>query len=90
MRHRLEDQPLPLISQPGRTRKDGCNQFAAHPGNDNILRPAFDKPEYNELTDTISSLGQMYHNSRALSYGDYTADEAADVLIDGITGVIAQ
>ena len=30
------------------------------------------KPEYNELTDTISSLGQMYHNSRALSYGDYT------------------
>jgi len=25
-----------------------------------------------------------------LSYGDYTADEAADVLIDGITGVIAQ
>ena len=23
-----------------------------------------------------------------LSYGDYTADEAADVLIDGITGVI--
>ena len=67
----------------------GCEAVKGS-GNDNILRPSFDKPEYNELTYTISSLGQMYHNSRALSYGDYTADEAADVLIDGITGVIAQ
>ena len=49
----------------------GCEAVKGN-GNDNILRPAFDKPEYNELTDTISSLGQMYHNSRALSYGDYT------------------
>ena len=49
----------------------GCEAVKGS-GNDNILRPAFDKPEYNELTDTISSLGQMYHNSRALSYGDYT------------------
>ena len=49
----------------------GCEAVKGS-GNDNILRPAFDKPEYNELTNTISSLGQMYHNSRALSYGDYT------------------
>lgn len=49
----------------------GCEAVKGS-GNDNILRPSFDKPEYNELTYTISSLGQMYHNSRALSYGDYT------------------
>ena len=49
----------------------GCEAVKGS-GNDNILRPAFDKPEYNELTDTISSLGQMYHNRRVLSYGDYT------------------
>ena len=49
----------------------GCEAVKGS-GNDNILRPAFDKPEYNELTDTISLLGQMYHESRALSYGDYT------------------
>lgn len=49
----------------------GCEAVKGR-GNDNILRPSFDKPEYNELTYTISSLGQMYHNSRALSYGDYT------------------
>lgn len=49
----------------------GCEAVKGS-GNDNILRPAFDKPEHNELTDIICALGQMYHNSRALSYGDYT------------------
>lgn len=40
--------------------------------NDNILRPAYEKPEYNELTETISNISRAYHGCRALCYGDYT------------------
>ena len=45
---------------------------------------------YFEDSQLKGSDGVYYDAMAGLSYGDYTADEAADVLIDGITGVIAQ
>ena len=45
---------------------------------------------YFEDSQLKGSDGVYYDAMAGLSYGDYTADEPADVLIDGITGVIAQ
>ncbi|MDD6333710.1 MAG: alpha-amylase family glycosyl hydrolase [Clostridia bacterium] len=49
----------------------GCEAVKGS-GNDNVLRPAFTKPESNELTKTISDISNVYHNTKALSYGEYT------------------
>ena len=38
---------------------------------DPALRPAFDKPEWNELTDHIAALSKAERNSIALQYGDF-------------------
>lgn len=37
------------------------------------LRPAFDKPEWNELTDYIAALANAKKNSKALIDGDFTS-----------------
>ena len=41
------------------------------PGSDDVLRPCFDKPEWNELTDTIAAMAKAHRESRALCYGDF-------------------
>ena len=38
---------------------------------DHALRPAFDQPEWNELTDTISAMAKARRSSSALCLGDY-------------------
>ena len=38
---------------------------------DPALRPCFDKPEWNELTDVIASLCKAKEGSKALGYGDF-------------------
>lgn len=38
---------------------------------DPALRPCFDKPEWNELTDVIANLCKAKEGSKALSYGDF-------------------
>lgn len=38
---------------------------------DPALRPCFDEPEWNELTDWISRLAEAKKNSEALCYGDF-------------------
>ena len=38
---------------------------------DPALRPCFEKPEWNELTDVISKLCKARDGSKALSYGDF-------------------
>ena len=38
---------------------------------DPALRPAFDAPEWNELTDIIAKLADIKKNSKALNYGDF-------------------
>ena len=35
------------------------------------LRPAFEAPEWNELTDTIAAMAKARRESRALCYGDF-------------------
>ena len=35
------------------------------------LRPAFDAPEWNELTDTISAMAKAHRESAALCHGDF-------------------
>ena len=39
---------------------------------DPALRPAFDQPEWNELTEYIAGLAHIFSGSRALHYGDFT------------------
>ena len=36
------------------------------------LRPSFDAPEWNSLTDTIAAMARSHRESRALRYGDFT------------------
>jgi glycosidase len=38
---------------------------------DPALRPAFDKPEWNELTDIIAKMAEAKKNSKALNYGGF-------------------
>ena len=38
---------------------------------DPALRPSFEKPEWNELTDFISRLAEAKKNSKALNYGSF-------------------
>ena len=38
---------------------------------DPALRPSFDKPEWNELTDIISAMAEAKKNSKALNYGGF-------------------
>ena len=38
---------------------------------DPALRPCFERPEWNELTDIISNLCKAREGSKALSYGDF-------------------
>lgn len=38
---------------------------------DPALRPSFDQPEWNELTDFIAKLAEAKKNSPALNYGDF-------------------
>ena len=40
-------------------------------GNDRPLRPYFDAPQWNGLTDLISRLALIHRQSKALVYGDY-------------------
>ena len=40
---------------------------------DPALRPCFDAPEYNELTEFISKLAEAKKSSRELNYGDFTS-----------------
>lgn len=40
---------------------------------DPALRPSFDKPEYNELTEFISKLAQIKKESKALNYGNFAS-----------------
>lgn len=40
-------------------------------GSDDNLRPAFEKPEWNELTDKISAMAKAHRQSNALCYGDF-------------------
>ncbi len=40
---------------------------------DPALRPSFDKPVYNELTEFISKLSKAKKSSDALNYGDFTS-----------------
>ena len=38
---------------------------------DDALRPSFDAPEWNALTDTIAAMAKAHRESRALCYGDF-------------------
>ncbi len=38
---------------------------------DDALRPAFENPEWNDLTDIISKMAKAHKNSRALCHGDF-------------------
>ena len=40
-------------------------------GSDDTLRPALSEPQWNELTDLISSLAKVHKEHKALVYGDY-------------------
>ena len=40
-------------------------------GGDWGLRPAIDKPEWNELTDKIAAMAKAHKESKALCYGDF-------------------
>ncbi len=40
---------------------------------DPALRPAVEKPEWNELTDAIAAMAKAKKSSRALNYGNFTA-----------------
>lgn len=48
----------------------GC-EGAKGGGSDWHLRPSFEKPEWNELTDFLQQLAKIRLQSRELSYGDY-------------------
>jgi glycosidase len=41
------------------------------PGSDDSLRPALEKPDWNDLTDYIAALAAARRSSRALAYGSY-------------------
>lgn len=41
------------------------------PGTDDNLRPCFDEPQWNELTEWISKLNAAKTSSKALCYGDF-------------------
>ena len=41
------------------------------PGTDDNLRPCFDVPEWNGLTDTIAAMARAHRESRALCQGDF-------------------
>ena len=38
---------------------------------DDVLRPAFDAPEWNALTDQIAAMARAHRESEALCYGDF-------------------
>ena len=40
-------------------------------GSDDALRPALSEPQWNELTDLISSLAKVHKEHKTLVYGDY-------------------
>lgn len=40
---------------------------------DSALRPNFEVPKYNELTEFISKLAEAKKSSKALNYGDFTS-----------------
>lgn len=46
-------------------------QAAKVQGTDDNLRPCFEKPEWNELTDYIAALAQAHRQSDALANGDF-------------------
>ena len=41
------------------------------PGTDDNLRPCFDTPEWNGLTDTIAAMARAHRENRALCQGDF-------------------
>lgn len=41
------------------------------PGTDDNLRPCFDGPKWNDLTDTIAAMARAHRESRALCQGDF-------------------
>ena len=42
------------------------------PGSDAPLRPAFERPEWNGLTDRIAAMAKAHRESRALCLGDFS------------------
>ena len=42
-------------------------------GSDANLRPCFDGPIFNDLTQQIAAMAQAHRDSSALCYGDYTS-----------------
>lgn len=40
---------------------------------DDALRPSFDQPEFNQLTEFIAKLAEAKKSSKALCYGDFTS-----------------
>lgn len=48
----------------------GAKGVKSH-GSDDNLRPAFEKPEYTQLTNIISAMAKAHKNSDALCYGDF-------------------
>ena len=40
---------------------------------DDALRPSFDQPEFNQLTEFIAKLAEAKKTSKALCYGDFTS-----------------
>lgn len=41
------------------------------PGSDDGLRPCFEQPEWNELTDAVAAMARAHRESRALCHGDF-------------------
>ena len=41
------------------------------PGSDDNLRPCFEKPEWNGLTDLLAAMAKAHRESQALCYGDF-------------------
>lgn len=48
----------------------GCEGVKA-PGSDDSLRPCFDAPQANELTEQIAHMAKAHRESKALCYGDF-------------------
>jgi glycosidase len=40
---------------------------------DPALRPAVEKPEWNELTDTVAAMAHAFCQSKPLQYGDFSS-----------------
>ncbi len=46
-------------------------QGVKQPGSDSSLRPCFERPEWNGLTDRIAAMARAHRESKALCWGDF-------------------